>query len=67
MGIAQVMVFSWLYLLVVKSEAATFEVNLTNHIQDNTKKDFRRQSTIHPHKQTLFPNKYMKEKYSHCL
>lgn len=30
MGIAQVMMFSWLNLLLVKSEAVTFEVSMEN-------------------------------------
>ena len=30
MDIAQVMIFSWLNLLLVKSEAVTFEVSMAN-------------------------------------
>ena len=42
-------IFSWLFLLLVKIDTATFEVNMTNHSQDITKKQFQQQLTVLPH------------------
>ena len=55
--------FCWLLLLLVKIDAAIFEVNMTNHSQDITKKQFQQQLVVPPHKQTLLRNMYMKENY----
>ena len=41
--------------------SATFEVNMTNHSQDITKKQYQQQLTVPPHKQTLVRNSYMEK------
>ena len=45
-----------------KSDAATFEVNMTNHSQDITKRQFEQKMTVSPHKKTLLYNMKMEEK-----
>ena len=53
------MIFFWLLSIFVKIDAAKCEVDMTYHFQDITKKQFRRQLTIPPHKQSLLHNTYM--------
>ena len=55
--------FCWLLFLLVKTDTAIFEVNMTNHSQDITKKQFQQQLVAPPHKQTLLRNTYMEENY----
>ena len=49
--------------LFVKINAATSEANITNHSQDNNKKQFQRQLQVSSYKQTLSCHNYMEEKY----
>lgn len=58
------LLFCWLLTLLVKNDAAIFEVNMTNHSQDITKNQFKRQLKVQSRKQTLLCNKYLEEKYS---
>ena len=46
-----------------KVDAATFEVNKTNHSLDIMKKQFKRQLSVSPRKQTFLCNTYTKEKH----
>ena len=46
-----------------KVDAATFEVNKTNHSLDIMKKQFKRQLSVSPCKQTFLRNTYTKEKH----
>ena len=43
-------IFCWLLFLVVKINTATFEVDMTNHRQDISKKQIQQQSPESPHK-----------------
>ena len=49
--------------MLVKTDAAIFEVNMTNHSQDSTKKQFRRQLKESSHKQSLLWNRFIEKKY----
>ena len=60
---AQVLIFYWLPPLIVKIEAVTLEVNMTNYSQGTTEKHFQQQLSVPPHKQTLLHKMYKEEIY----
>ena len=55
------MISCWLLPLLVKTDAASFKVNLKNHSQDITKKQFQRHLKLPRCKQTLLHSTYMEE------
>ena len=46
-----------------KISPTTFELNMTNHFQNITIKQFQRKLMLPAHKQTLLRNTYLEEKY----
>ena len=54
-------IFCWLLHLLLKIDAATFEVNMTNHSQDITRKQYQRQVTVPSYEQTLLRNTDMRK------
>ena len=52
----------WLLSLLVKNDDASFKVNMANHSQDITKKQFQGELKVPSQKQSLFHNIYKKKK-----
>ena len=63
----QLLMFCWLLPLLVKTDVATLEVNITDHFQDITKKQFQRKQTVPLHKQKTFIVKYVIQELSHSF
>ena len=60
---ANVLIFCWLFLLLVKIYATTFAINMKNPFQDIAENQFQRQLKVPSHKQSSLCTKYMDEKY----
>ena len=57
------LIFSWLLHLLLKIDAATFEVIVTNYCQNNHKETVSMTIDGTPHKQTSLCDTYAEEKY----
>ena len=55
----------WVVPMLVKIDAAAFEVKMTNHSQDHLLKEFQQQLTIPLNKQTFLSNTRMEKSISH--